>query len=343
LSEAEAAARRPEGQESDSELEASRSRGEIWRENVLTILNLDLLGMAIVLWLLGDPLGALGGLGVMCLNIGLNVGQELLVEKKLAQLALTTRPTATVIREGKVRSIDPGEIVVEDVLVVGPGDRVLVEGEIIGAGQIVVDESMLTGKGYRLSRRAGDMLHAGSFCVAGRAAYEAREVSAERLIEVSTGGAQRSKRELTPLEQIMNRILQVLLLIVACLSTLLLVQFFRSDLVILNDFYRNAISIIFSIAPSSLFFMIVVTYAVGTADMAKLGALVRRAQSIESLAQVSVLCFSKTGILTGMRVSLETVDPPAQQDPGRYLCWRPPSGARRSAISVGVWLERYRL
>jgi magnesium-transporting ATPase (P-type) len=55
--------------------------------------------------------------------------------------------------------------------------------------------------------------------------------------------------------------------------------------------------------------MIVLTYAAGTTGLAKVGALVRQASSVESLAQVSVVCFSQAGILTGTQVEVEIIEP----------------------------------
>ncbi len=308
LSEAEAAARQVDGQKKAPEFDAAGSRRRNLRKNLLTIFNLDLLGLAGALWLLGQTLDALLTLGVLFLNVGVHVFQEQRSEKRLNQLVLEIQPSATVIRGGKVRSIDPSEIVEEDVLVVGIGDEILVDGEILVDEQLIVDESIRTGKGYRRHKQAGEMVRAGSFCVAGRAAYEARDVSTVSSFEVSAGEVERSHTELTPLQQIINRFLGILLVAVVLFSMLLLVRYYRSDLVTGSELLIDAISIVFRIAPSSLFFMIIVTYAVGIADIAKLGALVHRAQSVESLAQVKTLCFSKTGILTGMRVSLETVN-----------------------------------
>ena len=51
--------------------------------------------------------------------------------------------------------------------------------------------------------------------------------------------------------------------------------------------------------------MIVVTYATGSADIARLGALVRDSMAVETLAELNVLCFDKADTLTGMDVKLQ--------------------------------------
>lgn len=315
LTEAEAAALRLEGQDNVIEFKPRRSQRQIWRENIYTIFNLSLIGLACVQVLLGQYLSALLSIGTMALNIGLNVGQEMLARRRLDDLQRATRPKPTVIREQRARSIDPSEIVRGDLLVVGPGDQFLVDGELAGEGQLVVDESAITGQVKWRTRRAGDKVCAGSICMSGRGAYVARKVGNERAIVAQATDTPAATTELTPLERTVERILRILLVVVALFTGLLLTEYFRLDTGIPVETFNEVASMIFSLAPSSLFFMIIVTYATGTADLAKLGALVHRARSVESLAEATVICFAKAGILTGTHVDIQpTQTPPEGQE-----------------------------
>ena len=76
LSKAEAESRKQEGLDNTVNFKPSRTKREIWRENVLSIFNLSLVGLALVQLLFGQPLDALLSLGVLCLNIGVNIFQE---------------------------------------------------------------------------------------------------------------------------------------------------------------------------------------------------------------------------------------------------------------------------
>jgi magnesium-transporting ATPase (P-type) len=319
LTQAEAEARRLEGQDNAIYFKPPRTQKEIWRENVYTIFNFSLVGLAIAQVLLGQYLGALTSLGTILLNIGLNIGQEYIVKRRLRDVEKAARPKATVVRESRTHSIDTHEIVQGDMLVAGPGDQLFVDGEIVGDGWIVVDESMLTGDTTRISKRTGDTVYAGSFCVAGRAVYEAKKVGKERLIATRIADSPDKKAALTPLERIVERVLWILLSIVAVYTILLLVNYFRVNHLIpidaqlyadVSQMYADAASVIFGIAPASLYFMIVLAYAAGTADLGQLGALVHRARSVESLAQASVVCFAQAGILTGTHVEVEAIEQP---------------------------------
>jgi len=311
LSEAEAAARRLEGQDNAIEFNPPRSEKEIWRTNTFNIFNLSLLGLTLGMAIFGKPLDTLAAAGTMLFGIAVNVFQELRAKKQLEQLAQSTRLETTVIREGKVRSIDPSAVVVGDALAVGPGDQILADGKVIGDGEMVVDESMLSDGRRRRTRRPGDMVYAGSYCVSGRAIYEAQKVGMDRLVVAIIERTRHAKIKLTPLQQLVTRILQTLLVIVAILLAILLLSFFRLDGGVVTPFYKDMIGLVFGIAPSGLFFMVVVAYAVGTADMGKVGALVHHASSVEGLAHVDALCIGKTGTLTETQIELDDLEPPA--------------------------------
>jgi magnesium-transporting ATPase (P-type) len=104
-------------------------------------------------------------------------------------------------------------------------------------------------------------------------------------------------------------VLRALLVVVALYMVLLLVIHFFGDMGLPVDVVNDAISVIFSIAPASLYFMIILTYASGMTDLAKVGALVHRPRSVESMAQATVVCFARAGILTGTHVEVEEITP----------------------------------
>ena len=315
LTEAEATERRLKGQDNAILFKPPRSRKVIIRQNTFTIFNLSLVSLAVVQFLLGNALDGLISLGIIVLNIGINTFQEELARFRVKATELAARPQATVIREGKIRSLDPAEIVLDDVVVAGPGDQILVDGKVVGEGSVVVDETMLNGQNPRLARQSGDPVLAGSFCIAGRAAYRALKVGNDRWIASQLGVDQNKPEEMTPLERVINRILSILLAVVLALGGVLLLRYFRVGTgVISTQVAADAASVIFNVASPGLFFMILLTYVGRTVDLAKIGALVHRTRSVESLAEINVLCLANQGILTGESVNLEALEPPAGQE-----------------------------
>jgi magnesium-transporting ATPase (P-type) len=305
LSEAEAKSRKQEDLDNTLHFKPTRSRREIWRENVVSIFNLSLVGLALVQLLFDKPLDALLSLGVLGLNIGLNVFQEYFARMRIKDILLETRPHVTVIREQTTRSIDANDIVVGDMVAFGPGDELLADGVIVHQAGLVVDESMLGDGNRRATKGEGDQVFAGTFCVSGRAVYTVEKVGRERYITSLIQGSEETKERLTPIEKIINQVLRVLLAVVAFFTIFLIYNYLNITLPISVDFFNEVAGIIFSLAPAGLFFMIIVTYAASTADIAKVGALVHRARSVETMAQVNTICLSREGVLTGMRVDLK--------------------------------------
>lgn len=307
LAEREVALRRSQGRGNDVELTTSRSYGEILRENLFTFFNIVLFGLGILLALLGKPTEAFITSGVVSINVIIAVVQEARAKRKLDQIALLTRPKARVIREGQEREVDPSEIVQGDILMAGSGDQIVVDGEVIGDGRMDVDESLLTGESDLIPKGAGDKVYSGSFCIVGRAMYEAQGVGAEGYANRLTAGARRFTREYTPLQREVNLFIRVLLAVVALFGVLLTISSILGKTPLLESV--RAASVLFGLAPNSLFLMIVVAYALGALRIADKGALVQQANSVESLCNVTVLCFDKTGTLTANRIHLDDVQP----------------------------------
>jgi len=303
LTEAEAAARLDPGQDNLIQGLSQRTRRQMIREGTLTIFNLNLVGLALVQAAASRWLDALITIGVLFLNVGLNVFQEEFARYRIQALQRLIHPRATVIRESKPRTIEADQIVVGDVISAGPGDQIMVDG-VLDQGELVVDESLLSGDSTSLHKFPGDLLYAGSVCLSGRATYQAEKVGDQRLVVSRLQETCDSREVLTPIEQIMKRVMRVLLVLIILLATGVIIRYLRLDTTVMVEEYIDAVNVIFNLAPAGLFFMVILTYAAATADLAQTGALVHRARSVESLAHLNVMCFAKAGFLTGTTVEI---------------------------------------
>lgn len=304
LSEEQVEARKQPDVDNSLSFKPVRSRREIWRENVLSIFNLSLVGLALVQLLFAKPLDALLSLGVLALNIGVNVFQEYFARLRVKGLLQETRPRVTVIRDQAARSIDANDIVPGDMVAIGPGDELLADGTIVHQEEVVVDESMMGDGNRRSLKRQGEPVYAGSFCVAGRAVYQVEKIGVDRYIQELISKSGEARERLTPIERIINSVLRILLIVVAFFAVMLIYSYSNISLDIPVEFFNEVAGIIFSIAPAGLFFMVIVTYAASTVDLARVGALVHRARSVETMAQVNTICFSREGVLMSTKLDL---------------------------------------
>ncbi|HAJ38824.1 MAG TPA: haloacid dehalogenase [Chloroflexi bacterium] len=308
LSEDEAQRRRHQGQGNDAQVKTGRSYARIVRDNVFTFFNIVLFALALTLLVLGSPRDALFTGAIALVNAVIATAQEIRAKRKLDAIALLTRPQATVMRSGAERTIDPAKIVLGDLVVAGPGDQILVDGVVVGDGAADVDESLLTGEADAIPKQAGDAVLSGSFVVSGKVMYTAQKVGAESFANQLAAGARQFSHQLTPLQREVNLVVRILLLLVLYFGALITLNYFSAHGGTLLESVQSA-SVVFGLAPSSLFLMIVVAYALGAIRIADKGALVQQSNAIESLCHVDVLCLDKTGTLTANRIRLERVTP----------------------------------
>src|SRR6266566_5442550 len=230
LTEEEVVARRAQGLGNVMPVKTSRSYAQIVRENIFNPLNTLLYVLGLALILLGKVSDALISVGVVVLNVTVSVIQEVRAKRVLDQIALLTRPRTTVIRTGQDQSVDPGDIVVGDVLLVRPGDQIVVDGPVLSTDRLDVDESLLTGESDLVEKRKGDHVYSGSFCVNGSALYQAEKVGAQSVAYGLAAGARAFRRIYTPLQREINLVIRVMLLFALFFELLLLLGALASQL-----------------------------------------------------------------------------------------------------------------
>jgi cation-transporting ATPase E len=307
LSAGEVAERKARGEVNVPPPSPGRSYRRIFFENVFSFINNVFYVLCLMLVLLGRPLDALLPLAVVLINAGVSVFQEVRAKRKLDEIALLTRPTARVVRDGREQTIDPGEIVRGDLLVVGSGDQIVVDGTVVGEGKMEVDESQLTGESDLVRKRAGDGVFSGSFCVTGGARFEAEHVGGDSFANQVTAGARAERRVLTPLQREINGMIRLMILVAAFLMLVLTVGAIASR----DPFVElvQKLVVVISLVPQGLLLAIVVAYALGAMRVAGQGALIQQTNAIESLSNVDTFCLDKTGTLTTNRLRVEDVFP----------------------------------
>jgi cation-transporting ATPase E len=305
LSEDEVITRRERGQGNVVHFQTGRTYLQIVRKNAFTFINTVLFSIGIVLMLMGQFGDALVTAGLVLMNVVVGVYQEGRAKHKLEQIALLTRPQAAVLRDGQEKSVDPSEIVLGDVLIVRPGDQIVVDGQVVGDGRIEVDESLLTGESARIRKQGGDPVYSGSFCVTGTACYEAQKVGADSLANQLTAGARVFRQVKTPLQRDIDFIIRILVLLVTQLGILLGISFLLERFPLVEGV--RVAAVIVALVPQGLFFMTTVAYAMGAVRVAGKGALIQEANAVESISHVNLLCLDKTGTLTTNRFSLHAM------------------------------------
>ena len=306
LSESDVQQKRAQGLGNPPPPPTSRTYAEIFRENIFTFINGVIFFLGVALFLVGRPGDAIVSIGIISLNILVSVVQEIRAKRTLDQIALLTRPQATVIRDGAANQVAPEALVVGDVLYVAPGDQIVLDGKVVH-GKMSVDESQLTGESNLIPKESGDEVFSASFCANGSAFYVAEKVGSASLANQITTGAKQFRRILTPLQQEVALVVRIMLLIVVYLETLVVLNA-ALKAINLGETVQQS-TLIAGLVPNGLFLSISIAYALGAVRIIRFGVLVQQANAIESLSNVNVLCLDKTGTLTTNRLQLHALHP----------------------------------
>ena len=309
LTSAQVAQRVMNGETNDTARRTSRPVSHIVRANVLTRFNAIVGALAAVVLVTGHPQDALFGL-VIVANTGIGVVQELRAKRTLDRLAVLGEEPVRVMRDGAEAELRPQDIVLDDLILVGPGDRIMVDGEITdepGEPGMEVDESLLTGETDPVTKKPGDQVLSGSFVVSGSGAFTATRVGrrsyAARLEdEASVFSLARSE-----LMAGINRFLRIITWVIVPVAALLTASQLAYASGDFPDAVAGAVAGIITMIPEGLVLLTSVAFAVGVIRLGRRRCLVQELPAIEVLARVDVLCLDKTGTLTEPGMELDQV------------------------------------
>lgn len=313
LDQQEVIRRREAGLGNNVRTQTGRTYWQIFTMNTFTFMNTIFFVIGVVMVSLGLWSDAIISVGLVFMNMVISISQEFRAKRQLDKIALLTRPTASVIREGKEHVIDPSEIVLGDLLVVRAGDQIVVDGELVGEGKLEVDESLLTGESDLIIKTAGDSLLSGSFCVTGTATYIAQRVGKESYANKLTESARQFRMNKTPLQHDIDLLIRLLVLLAVIFGVLFGSSFILRQVSAVENV--RAAAVIVGLIPNGLFFMVIAAYAMGALRMSGKGALIQQVNAVESMSNVDVLCLDKTGTLTANRITLEHIAPQGGHDP----------------------------
>ncbi len=269
-----------------------------------------LIGSAIVTAGLGHFVDTGVILGVVLVNAAIGFVQEGRAEQAMEAIRGMLAPHATVMRDGRRQSIDAGDLVPGDIVLLEPGDRVPADLRLFEARGLKAEEAILTGESVPVDKTVapvaagapiGDrsaMAFSGTLVAAGTARGVVTATGGSTEIGRISGMLSTVETLTTPLVRQMDvfaRWLTVFILVVA--ACLLAYGYFVGHLPF-ADFFMAVVSLSVAAIPEGLPAVLTITLAVGVQAMARRNAIVRRLPAIETLGSVSVICSDKTGTLT---------------------------------------------
>ncbi|MER8067430.1 HAD-IC family P-type ATPase [Streptomyces sp. NPDC094034] len=297
LTAAEVARHVARGEVNDVPVRSSRSLSEIIRANVFTRFNAIIGVLWVIMFFVAPIQDTLFGF-VIIANTGIGIIQEWRAKRTLDGLAVIGEAKPTVRRDGVAAEISTSEIVLGDLIELGPGDKVVVDGEMVEADNIEVDESLLTGEADPVLKRPGDQVMSGSFVVVGGGAFRATKVGRDAYAAQLAEEASRFTLVDSELRNGISTILKYVtwMMIPTALGLII------SQLVVQQNDFKNSIARtvggIVPMIPEGLVLLTSVAFAIGVIRLGRKQCLVQELPAIEGLARVDVVCLDKTGTLT---------------------------------------------
>ncbi|MEU6382021.1 HAD-IC family P-type ATPase [Streptomyces bauhiniae] len=304
------------GEVNDVPVRSSRSLGEIVRANVFTRFN-AIIGVLWVVTLFVAPIqDSLFGFVILA-NTGIGIVQEWRAKKTLDSLAVIGESRPTVRRDGRAVQVPTSGIVLGDLVEIGPGDKIVVDGVCAEADGLEVDESLLTGEADPVVKRPGEPVMSGSFVVAGGGAFQATKVGREAYAAQLAEEASRFTLVHSELRSGISTILKYVtwMMVPAALGLIVTQLVVKS-----NDFkgsVARTIGGIIPMVPEGLVLLTSVAFAIGVIRLGRRQCLVQELPAIEGLARVDTVCLDKTGTLTEGGMDVTGLKPLNGADEGR--------------------------
>ena len=298
---------------------------KLFLESFKDPLVIILLIAALVQIFLGEVVESIIIFIVIILNSILGVTQTKKAEGSLESLKKLSAPKAKVIRDNQKQTIEGRQLVPGDIVILEAGDYIPADGRIIEAQTLKIVEGMLTGESEPVLKHSekidedvgiGDqknMVFSGSLVVYGRGTFVVTSTGMNTEMGKVANLLETAENKQTPLQQKLDEFSKklggLIIVIAALIFIIQVVRSFMSDVdipkaKIIADSFMFAIAVAVAAIPEALSSIITIVLSVGTNDMAKKQAIIRKLPAVETLGSTSVICTDKTGTLTQNKMTV---------------------------------------
>jgi len=220
------------------------------------------------------------------------------------------RPTTAIVRRDGVDVEVPVEqVVVGDLVLIRPGDRVAIDGDIV-AGRSHIDEALVTGESLPVAKQIGDRVTGGSINAEGALTVRTAAVGAETTLARIIRMVETAQVTKPPIQRLVDRVSAVFVPVVLGIAAVT----FLGWVGVTGNWEHalvNAVAVLVIACPCALGLATPTAIMVGTGVAARHGILIKDAEALEIAHSVTVVAFDKTGTLTEGKPALAAIEPAA--------------------------------
>ena len=195
------------------------------------------------------------------------------------------------------REVSIADIVVDDLLLVKPGEKIPVDGDVVG-GESYVDESMINGEPIPKVKKDGEEVFAGTINQDGVLHIRAKKIGKETVLSNIIRLVEKAQSSRPPVQKFANTIVSYFIPVILTIAIVVfLIWYFVLGGTLLFSL-TCLISILVVACPCALGLATPTAVTVGVGRAAEFGILIKNGDTLENAGQIDVAAFDKTGTIT---------------------------------------------
>lgn len=242
-------------------------------------------------------------IGFITLGKYLEARSKLRTGEAIEKLLSLQAKSALVLRDGEQLEIPVDQVVVGDILIVKPGQKIAVDGEII-SGSSSIDESMITGESIPVDKKQGDAVIGATLNKQGSLQVRATKVGADTMLSQIIKMVEEAQGSKAPIERLADKVSAVFVPVVLVFAVVILLlwllvgpQFMPFSQAVTLGFL-SFVGILVIACPCAMGLATPTAVIVGVGKAAQHGILIKNAESLEKSSAVNFVVMDKTGTLT---------------------------------------------
>ena len=236
-------------------------------------------------------------LGFILLGHWLEMRARAGASKAVQALLSLAPPKATVIRNDQPVEVPTSEVVMDDIVMIRPGDKIPVDGTVTD-GESNVDESMITGESMPVAKKVGDEVIGATINKTGTFRFKATKVGADTALAQIVKLVQAAQNSKAPSQRLADTAAQVLTISAVVIGIATFAGWFWFAGATLVFAMLLAITVVVIACPDALGLATPMAIMVASGKGAQNGILFKDATALEDVGRLQAIIFDKTGTLT---------------------------------------------
>ncbi|MEN9865599.1 MAG: hypothetical protein RL748_1189, partial [Pseudomonadota bacterium] len=228
------------------------------------------------------------------------------------------RPTSARVRRNGVDSDVPiGQIVVGDLVLVRPGEKVSVDG-VVQEGNSQVDEALISGESVPVAKQPGSRVSAGAINGDGVLLVQTSAIGSKTTLSRIIRMVEDAQAGKAPIQHLVDKVSAVFVPVIVVLAGLTLLAWLLAGASLVAAII-HAVTVLVIACPCALGLATPTAIMVGTGAAARHGILIKDASALESAHRINCVVFDKTGTLTEGKPGVVQVHTNTQIDAPRLM------------------------